>query len=90
VVWGTVLLAEAVVRVPLVYLLPINIMVGLSTALLVVTIGRLERPVRRAGPAPGAEKVSGTTLRAENATSCNDHLIAVDVVRGVVRFVRGR
>jgi hypothetical protein len=41
VVWGTVLLAEAAMRVPLVYLLPINIMVGLSTALLVVTIGGL-------------------------------------------------
>jgi hypothetical protein len=40
-VWGTVLLAEAAVRVPLVYLLPINVMVGLSTALLVITIGGL-------------------------------------------------
>jgi fructose-specific phosphotransferase system IIC component len=29
------------VRVPLVYLLPINVMVGVSTALLVVTIGGL-------------------------------------------------
>lgn len=45
-VWGTVLLAEAAVRVPPVYLLPINVMVGLSTALLVVTIGGLARPVR--------------------------------------------
>lgn len=40
-VWGTGLLAEAAVRVPLVYLLPINVMVGLSTALLLTTFGGL-------------------------------------------------
>lgn len=37
VVWGGGLLAEAVVRVVLVYVLPIDVMVGLSTVLTVVT-----------------------------------------------------
>ncbi|KRF20620.1 hypothetical protein ASG90_18810 [Nocardioides sp. Soil797] len=33
--WGLGLVAEAVVRVPLVYLLPVQVMVGLSTALMI-------------------------------------------------------
>lgn len=37
-VWGIALLAEAAVRVPLIYLLPISVMVGLSTAMLIATI----------------------------------------------------
>ncbi|BBH67538.1 hypothetical protein ACTI_42230 [Actinoplanes sp. OR16] len=40
-VWGGGLLAEAVVRVVLVYLLPVSVMVGLSTALTVVTFALL-------------------------------------------------
>jgi hypothetical protein len=40
-VWGTVLLIEAAVRVPLVYLLPISVMVGVSTAMLVLAFGGL-------------------------------------------------
>ncbi len=40
-VWGVALLAEAVVRVPLIYLLPIDVMVGVSTALQVVTFAGL-------------------------------------------------
>jgi hypothetical protein len=38
VVWGLGLLLEAIVRIPLIYLLPIDVMVGLSTALMVVVI----------------------------------------------------
>jgi hypothetical protein len=37
-VWGAGLLAEALVRVPLVFLLPVSVMVGLSTALFVATL----------------------------------------------------
>jgi hypothetical protein len=37
VVWGSGLLAEAVLRVVLIYLLPVDVMVGLSTALTVIT-----------------------------------------------------
>jgi hypothetical protein len=40
-VWGVGLLAEALVRVLLVLLLPISVVVGLSTALVVVVIGSL-------------------------------------------------
>lgn len=40
-VWGLGLLAEAIVRIPLIYLLPISVMVGLSTAMLLGTIGGL-------------------------------------------------
>ncbi|GAA4884611.1 VC0807 family protein [Actinomycetospora straminea] len=38
VVWGVGLLLLAIVRVPLIYLVPPDVMVGLSTAMLVVTI----------------------------------------------------
>lgn len=41
VVWGAGLLCEAVIRVPLVYLLPVEVMVGLSTALTVTTFALL-------------------------------------------------
>jgi hypothetical protein len=34
-VWGGVLVGESAIRVPLVYLLPVDVMVGLSTAMLV-------------------------------------------------------
>ena len=40
-VWGFGLLLEAVVRVPLVYLLPVDVMVGLSAALMVGTFAGL-------------------------------------------------
>jgi hypothetical protein len=36
--WGAGLLAESVVRVPLVYLLPVDVMVGLSTALMIAAM----------------------------------------------------
>jgi integrase len=36
--WGVGLLGESALRVPLVYLLPIDVMVGLSTAMMVVTM----------------------------------------------------
>jgi hypothetical protein len=40
-VWGIALLAEAALRVPLVYLLPADVMAGLSVVLLLVVIGLL-------------------------------------------------
>jgi hypothetical protein len=40
-VWGFGLLAEALIRVPLIYLLPVKVMVGLSTAIAVTAIGLL-------------------------------------------------
>ena len=40
-VWGVGLFAEALLRVLLVFLLPISVVVGLSTALTVVVIGSL-------------------------------------------------
>ncbi|GAA4932622.1 hypothetical protein EV188_103738 [Actinomycetospora succinea] len=38
VVWGVGLLLEATLRIPLIYLLPIDVMVGLSTGMMVATI----------------------------------------------------
>jgi hypothetical protein len=38
VVWGVGLLLEAIVRIPLIYLLPIDVMVGVSTAMMVAVI----------------------------------------------------
>jgi hypothetical protein len=40
-VWGLGLLAEALIKVPLIYLLPVKVMVGLSTAITVTAIGLL-------------------------------------------------
>jgi hypothetical protein len=40
-VWGIGLLADATLRVPLVYLLPISVMVGLSTVMMIATFGGL-------------------------------------------------
>jgi hypothetical protein len=40
-VWGLGLLGESLLRVPIVYLLPLNVAVGASSALLVVTIAGL-------------------------------------------------
>lgn len=40
-VWGVGLLAESLVRVPLVYLLPVEVMVGLSTALSIAAFAGL-------------------------------------------------
>jgi hypothetical protein len=40
-VWGIGLLAEATLRVPLVYLLPISVMVGLSTAMMIAAFAAL-------------------------------------------------
>jgi hypothetical protein len=61
--WGVGLLVEAVVRVPLVFLVPVEIMVGLSTAMWIVTvvlligwqrwyIARVQRREAAAGVAP--------------------------------------
>ena len=61
-VWGVGLLIEAVVRVPLIYLLPIEVMVGLSALLMIGTIAalilwtgwyvrRLQRSTPRGAPA---------------------------------------
>lgn len=38
VVWGVGLLIEATARIPLIYLLPIDVMVGVSTAMMVTVI----------------------------------------------------
>jgi hypothetical protein len=55
VVWGVGLLLEAIVRIPLIYLLPIDVMVGVSTAMMVTVIvgrsgtaGTAAAPVREA------------------------------------------
>lgn len=40
-VWGFGLLTEALIRVPLIYLLPVTVMVGLSSAIAVTTLGLL-------------------------------------------------
>lgn len=40
-VWGAVLLAESAARIPLVYLLPVDVMAGLSSLLLIATIALL-------------------------------------------------
>lgn len=40
-VWGAGLLLEALVRVPLVYLLPVSVMVGLGEALMIATMAGL-------------------------------------------------
>ncbi|MFT4217282.1 MAG: VC0807 family protein [Micropruina sp.] len=39
--WGLGMIGESLVRVPLVYLLPIDVMVGLSTALMIATMAAL-------------------------------------------------
>jgi hypothetical protein len=39
--WGAGLLGEATLRVPLVYLLPVDLMVGLSTAMMIITMAGL-------------------------------------------------
>ena len=39
--WGLGLLAESLLRVPIVYLLPLDVAVGASSVLLVVTIAGL-------------------------------------------------
>ena len=38
VVWGVGLLLEAAVRMPLIYVLPVDVMVGVSTAMMVTAI----------------------------------------------------
>lgn len=57
-VWGVGLLAEASVRVPLIYLLPIQVMVAVSAALMMVALlallGWTAWYIRRAQPLPGA------------------------------------
>lgn len=63
VVWGIGLLVEAALRVPLVYLLPLDVAFGASTALMVVAISALSvwnaayasRTRRRLVPAPGSD-----------------------------------
>lgn len=41
IVWGAGLIAEALIRIPLVYLLPVSVMVGLGEVMLFVSIGLL-------------------------------------------------
>ncbi|MBM2615903.1 hypothetical protein JIG36_10080 [Actinoplanes sp. LDG1-06] len=59
VVWGAGLLTEALLRAVLVYTLPIDVMVGLSTALTVVTFGALmawnARYIAKHRPQPAPE-----------------------------------
>jgi hypothetical protein len=66
-VWGVGLLAEALVRVLLVFLLPISVVVGLSTALAVLVIGSLTMwtgwYIRR------ARRTLGVQARPAGATS---------------------
>jgi hypothetical protein len=40
-VWGIGLLAESLVRIPLVYALPVDVMVGLSTAIMITVVSAL-------------------------------------------------
>jgi hypothetical protein len=40
-VWGVVLLVEAIVRIPLVYLLPVSVMVGVSEAMSIAAFAGL-------------------------------------------------
>jgi len=67
-VWGGGMLAEAAVRVPLIYLLPVPVMVGLSTAMQVATfaglIGWTVWHVRRAGSSP-----TGATAPTDSASA---------------------
>lgn len=54
-VWGAGLLVEAVVRIPLIYLLPVSVMVGVSEAMMIATFAALITwtawYARRIGPA---------------------------------------
>jgi hypothetical protein len=66
VVWGVGLLVEAAVRIPLIYLLPIHVMVGLSTVLQVVAFtllmvwgGWYGKRMRRSGRAAEAARSAG-------------------------------
>ncbi|CAM4063057.1 hypothetical protein GCM10009799_40980 [Nocardiopsis rhodophaea] len=58
-VWGSGLIAEAVLRLPLVFALPVDVMAGLSTAITVITIALLSvwtvHYVRRRKAATAAE-----------------------------------
>lgn len=64
-VWGIGLLTEAVLRLPLVHLLPAEVVVGLSTAMLVITMATLitwtNWYARRAGTAPAADQAPPTS-----------------------------
>jgi hypothetical protein len=63
--WGFGLLAEALIRIPLIYLLPVKVMVGLSTAITVTavsllvafTFGYIRHVRRRAGSTLARERV---------------------------------
>ena len=67
-VWGLGLLAEALVRVPLIYLLPIDVMVGLSEVLSIATIAGLITwnlwYVRRAGAREAAARSATEPTRS--------------------------
>ncbi|MEV6488704.1 VC0807 family protein [Actinoplanes sp. NPDC051633] len=71
-VWGAGLLVEALVRAVLVYTLPIEVMVGLSTALTIVTFAALTTwnaryiatAKRRAAPSPEPAGTSATAIAA--------------------------
>ncbi len=67
VVWGAGLLVEAAVRIPLIYVLPIDVMVGLSTVLQVTAFTLLMmwsvwygKRMRRSGLAAEADRSAGT------------------------------
>ena len=67
-VWGAGLLVEAALRVPLVYLLPIHVMVGVSAgmmiaayALLILWTGWYLRRVRSPQPGQGSAEPSGAS-----------------------------
>src|SRR3954447_12298596 len=79
-VWGVGLLAEALLRVLLVFLLPISVVVGLSTALIAVVIGSLMvwtlwymRRVRR---------TLGVQTRPAGATSSYPDVVTVESYSG--------
>jgi hypothetical protein len=63
-VWGAVLLVESLVRVPLVYLLPVDVMVGVGEAMSVAVFAGLITwtlwYVRRAGAREAAERAAGS------------------------------
>ncbi len=84
-VWGAGLLLEALVRVPLIYALPISVMVGVSEVLTVVTFGALigwsvwyarrARPateplVTAGGRSPAAAAASAAPAAARRDGSC--------------------
>ena len=77
VVWGVGLLAEAGLRVPLIYVLPLDVAVGASTAMMIVTITALStwngiwagRAQARAQDAASPAPILPSDQRAQPATA---------------------